>query len=125
MPIEYTIIISLVSVTCTILGVGIGMSNLRRNQRADTQREGASIALLAHIEKSVEAIQGAMKEQRDRLVRLIPMEEHLGRITHDMEDIKQDSKEHRDRLVRVEESAKHAHKRLDEIVGRRASGGSE
>lgn len=107
MPIEYTIIISVVSVTCTMLGVSIGMSNLRRLQKTDDQREGASIAAmvttLKHIEESLSSVE---KELKDSL-----------------REIKSELRDQHGRLVRNEESVKTAHKRIDELVGRRASGG--
>lgn len=102
MSIEYTIIISVITVVCTILGVSIGMSNFRRLQRNDDKLEGSQLTRvevqLEHIEKGVSTI------------------------GHDMADIKSEIKEHRDRMVRVEESAKQAHKRIDEIAARRGAG---
>ncbi len=101
MPIEYTIIISVVSVACTVLGVSVGYSNLRRHQSAEDRDQGA---LLASIE-----------------VKLGHVTEGIAHIRHDMSDIKTDINEQRERIVRVEESAKQAHKRLDELNGRRAN----
>lgn len=102
MPIEYTIIISVITVACTVLGVTLGMSNWRRMQRAEDREDSSQltrvVVQLEHIERGVSAI------------------------GHDMAEIKTEIKEHRDRMVRVEESAKQAHKRLDELVGRK--GGS-
>lgn len=105
MPIEYTIIISVISVACTILGVSIGMSNLRRGQKADDQREGATLA--------------------DVAATLRHMGEHVSSIRHDMASIKGDIKEQHERVVRVEESTKSAHRRLDELAGRRSVGAGE
>ena len=102
MPIEYVEIISVVSVVCTILGVVVGMSNLRRNQRHDDKNEGA------------------------QFTRIEVQLEHISRRTDDIadciSDIKDEIKEHRERIVRAEESTKQAHKRLDELAGRRGAG---
>lgn len=100
MPIEYVVIISVVSVVCTILGVVVGMSNLRRNQRADDKFEGS------------------------QFTRIEVQLEHIAKRTEDIarciSDIKDEIKEHRERIVRAEESTKQAHKRLDELTsGRR------
>lgn len=101
MPIEYTIIISVVSVICTVLGVSIGMTNMRRLQRQDDQLDGAAIARvtlhLDHIEAGVSSIK------------------------HDIASIMLDTREQRERIIKVEESSKQAHKRLDELAGRRIS----
>ena len=97
MPIEYTVIISVITVVCTILGVSIGMSNHRRHQRAEDMHESAQ---LTRVEVQLEHI-----------------DKNVCSITHDMSDIKSEIKEHRDRMVRVEESTKQAHKRIDEIAG--------
>ena len=43
-------------------------------------------------------------------------------ISNSMENIREDIKEQFERVVRVEESAKQAHKRLDELVGRKGAG---
>ena len=99
MPIEYTIIISFVSVVCTVLGVSIGITNLRRNSKLDDKYENTQFARvevkLEHISKNVNGI------------------------ACDMNDIKEEIKEHRDRILRTEESAKQAHKRLDEMISRK------
>ena len=99
MPIEYTIIISFVSVVCTVIGVSIGMSNLRRNTKIDERHESTQFARLE--------------------VQLENIAKNVTIIVHDMNDIKNEIKEHRDRILRAEESTKQAHKRIDEIAGRR------
>ena len=60
MPIEYTIIISFVSVVCTVIGVSIGMSNLRRNSKLDDKHESIQFTKvevqLGHIGDNVNKI---------------------------------------------------------------------
>ena len=99
MPIEYTIIISVISVICTVIGVSIGMSNLRRNSKLDDKQESSQITRIT--------------------VQLEHIDAGVNSVKHDMTEIKDDIKEQRERMVRVEESAKQAHKRLDELAGRR------
>ena len=99
MPIEYTIIISFISVVCTVIGVSIGLGNLRRNSKLDDKHESAQ---LTRVEVQLEHI-----------------DKNVCSITHDMSDIKSEIKEQRERMVRVEESTKQAHKRLDELVSRK------
>ena len=105
MPIEYTIIISFVSVVCTVIGVSIGMSNLRRNSKLDDKHESTQFA---RVEVQLEYIAKNVSE-----------------ILCDMNDIKNEIKEHRDRILRTEESTKQAHKRIDEITGRKRGDLSE
>lgn len=99
MPVEYTIIISVVSVACTVLGVSIGMTNMRRFQRQEDQADGANMARvtlhLDHIESGINGIK------------------------HDITSILLDTREQRERIIKVEESSKQAHKRIDELAGRR------
>ena len=99
MPIEYTIIISFVSVVCTVIGVSIGMSNLRRNTKIDERHESTQFTRLE--------------------VQLEYIAKNVNEILCDMNDIKNEIKEHRDRILRAEESTKQAHKRIDEIAGRK------
>ena len=98
MPIEYTIIISFVSVVCTVIGVSIGMTNLRRNSKLDERNEGSQ---LTRVEVQLEYIAKNVNE-----------------ILCDMDEIKSDMKEHRDRILIVEQTAKQAHLRIDELTGR-------
>ena len=99
MAIEYLILVSAVSVLGTILGIGFGFKNVWRAQRELDKEEIVQMAgisaKLGHIDEGVSTVK------------------------HDMFDIKSDIKEQRERIVRVEESAKQAHKRLDELAGRR------
>ena len=99
MPVEYTIIISVVSVACTVLGVSIGMTNVRRFQRQEDQAEGAAMARVT--------------------LHLDHIEQGVGSIKHDIRSIMDDTREQRDRIILVEESNKRAHERIDELAGRR------
>ena len=99
MPIEYTIIISFVSVVCTVIGVSIGMSNLRRNSKLDDKHESALFARvelqLEHIDKNVQKIVGVI------------------------DDIKAEIQKHRDRIVVMEQEIKQTKERVNEIAGRK------
>ena len=99
MPIEYTIIISVITVVCTILGVSIGMSNHRSHQRADDKRE---------------SIQFTKVE-----VQLGHIGDNVNKIVTNIDDIKKEIKEHRDRLVLVEYDTKQARKEIAEMAARR------
>ena len=99
MTIEYTIIISVVSVACTVLGLSIGMANMRRSQRQEDQADGATMARVT--------------------VHLDHIEAGVGSIKRDIYSIMTDTREQRERIIKVEESSKQAHKRLDELAGRR------
>ena len=99
MPIEYTIIISFVSVVCTVIGVSIGLGNLRRNSRIDDKHESTQLTRveiqLEHIDKNVDKIVGVI------------------------DDIKKEIKEYRDRLVIVEYDTKQVKKEIAELASRR------
>ena len=99
MPIEYTIIISFVSVVCTVIGVSIGMSNLRRNSKLDDRHENTLFTRVAvqleHIDKNVQKIVGII------------------------DDIKEEIQEHRDRIILVEQEVKQVRKEITDIAGRR------
>jgi len=99
MPIEYTVIITFITVACTVIGVSIGLGNLRRNSKLDDRHESSQFA---RVEVQLEYIAKNVNE-----------------ILCDMNDIKNEIKEHRDRILRAEESTKQAHKRIDEIAGRK------
>jgi len=120
MSIEYVVTFAIISAAGVILASVLNVSNFSRSQKQEAKEESSSLAAslatmstsLKHIEASVESSQQDMRDMRQE-------------VALSMRDIKQDIKEHRDRLVRNEEAAKSAHKRLDELVGRKASGGSE
>lgn len=96
MPIEYTVIISFITVACTIAGVSVGFGRLRHLQRSDDKESGHTLARLEskidHVDKGVENLQKDMKEMKAEI------------------------KCHYERLVDVEKDVKYAHKRLDDIT---------
>lgn len=96
MPIEYTIIISAISVVCTVLGVSLGMSNVRRNQRTDDQKIGASTS---RIEVHLEHISKGVIE-----------------LKHDINFIMKEIREQRDRIIKVEASSARAHERINDLI---------
>lgn len=101
MPIEYTIIISFVSVVCTVIGVSIGLGNLRRNSRIDDRHE---------------SIQFTKME-----VQLGHIGDNVNKIVTSIDGIRDEIKEHRDRLTLVEYDTKQARKEIAEIAARRRS----
>lgn len=120
MSIEYVVTFAIISAAGVILASVLNVSNLSRAQTKDGKEEAAALATslatmfasLKHIEESVAGSQQDMRDMRQE-------------VATSMRDIKQDIKEHRDRLVRNEEMAKSAHKRLDELAGRRGVGAGE
>ena len=99
MALEYVIIVSVISVLGTVAGLMFGTKNLWRNQRAQDKEE---IGQLARV-----------------VAKLDHIDDGICSVKHDMNDIKTDIKEQRERIVRVEESTKQAHRRLDELAGRK------
>lgn len=97
MPIEYTIIISFVSVVCTVIGVSIGLGNLRRNSRLDDRHDSAQFI-------RVEAQLGYISD-------------NVNKIVTNIDSIINDIKEHRDRILLVEQEVKQARKEITEIAG--------
>ena len=96
MTIELATIISIVSLGLAFV---MGISTLRRNNRLDDRHESTQFARLE--------------------VQLEHIARNVNVIVQDMNDIKDEIKEHRDRILRTEESTKQAHKRIDEIAGRK------
>lgn len=92
MTIEVAIVISGLSLA---FGIYTGISNLKRNQKADTKQDTAELTTV--------------------IVKLENIGNGITEIKSEMTNVKNDIKEDRERLIRVEESAKQAHKRIDEI----------
>lgn len=90
MRIELTLIISLVTVCCTLYGFS-------RNYKLDARR--------------------AEKDHTTVLIKLENIQNGISEIKADIRGVKEDVKELEKRMARVEESAKQAHKRLDEMKG--------
>ena len=99
MPIEYTVIITFITVACTVIGVSIGLGNLRRNSKLDDRHENTLFTRVAvqleHIDKNVQKIVGVI------------------------DDIKAEIQKHRDRIVVMEQEIKQTKERVNEIAGRK------
>ncbi len=92
MTIEVALLISGVSLA---FGIYAGISNLKRNQKADTKQDTAELTTV--------------------IVKLENIGTGITEIKSEMSNVKNDIKEDRERLIRVEESAKQAHKRIDTL----------
>lgn len=90
MKIEVTVVISIITVCCTVYGVS-------RNLRLDAQSQ----------EKSLTTV----------LIKLENIQNGISEIKTDIKSVKGDVKDLETRMARVEESTKQAHKRLDEMKG--------
>lgn len=94
MVIEVALIISLISVSFGVFGAVTGY---RRNCKKDEREEAAQMTTV--------------------LVKLENISAGILEIKNDVNGMKNDMRDVTERLVRVESSAKHAHKRLNEIKG--------
>lgn len=92
MTVEVALLISGVSLA---FGIYSGISNLKRNQKADAKQDTAELTTV--------------------IVKLENIGNGITEIKSEMTNVKNDVKDDRERLIRVEESAKQAHKRLDNI----------
>lgn len=92
MPIEVTLLISILSVGFAIFS---GIINLKRNQSHDDKLEATQLTSV--------------------IVKLENIATGVTEIKSEMKSVKEDTKKNSERLTRVEESAKQAHKRLDTI----------
>jgi len=99
MTIEVAIVISGISLAFAIY---FGVSNLRRNQKADDKKEASELTTV--------------------IVKLENIGTGITEIKSEMTNVKNDIKESRERLIKVEESAKQAHKRLDILENKRKDG---
>lgn len=90
MTIEVALLISGVSLA---FGIYQGVSNLRRNNRTDDKNDATQLTTV--------------------IVKLENIGNGVAEIKNEMSNVKNDIKEDRERIIRVEESAKQAHKRLD------------
>lgn len=95
MTIEVTLLISGLSVS---LALYFGLHSVKRNNRTDTQKETADMTTV--------------------IVKLENIGTGITEIKGEMRSMKADAQESRERIVKVEESAKQAHKRLDELYRR-------
>ena len=90
MTIEVAVLISGISLA---FGLFSGISNLKRNQKADDKNEASQLTTV--------------------IVKLENISNGITEIKAEMTNVKNDLKETRERIIKVEESAKQAHKRLD------------
>ena len=97
MVIELSTLISVVSVSVAVITI---IYNIVRNGKKDTTedvKEDATQMVLTELKNIMDGISDIKKE---------------------ITDVKNDVKADRDRITRLEESAKQAHKRIDEILAR-------
>lgn len=92
MTIEVALLISGVSLA---FGIYSGMSNMKRNQKAETKQDTAELTTV--------------------IVKLENIGTGITEIKSEMSNLKNDVKETRERLIQVEASAKQANKRLDAL----------
>lgn len=95
MTIEIALLISVISVSFAIYA---GISNLKRNQKLDAKTDATELTTV--------------------IIKLENIGAGIAEIKAEMNSVKNDIREDRERIVKVEESAKQAHKRLDELMGR-------
>lgn len=93
MTIEVALLISGVSLA---FGIYSGITNLKRNSKNDTQQEAAQLTTV--------------------IVKLESLGNGISEIKNELAGIKNDTRELRDRIITVEQSAKQAHKRLDDFI---------
>ena len=111
MSIEYIVTFAIISAAGVILASVLNISNFSRAQKQEAKEESSTLAAsLATMSTTLEHMDLSMRDMRCEM-------------TSSMREIKQDIKEHRDMIVQAREAAKSAHKRIDELVGRKASGG--
>lgn len=95
MSIEVALLISFISVAFALYS---GLKNLKRNDTKDAEEDATQMAtVLTELKNIMDGISDIKKE---------------------ILDVKKDVKVDRDRITRLEESAKQAHKRIDEILNR-------
>lgn len=90
MSIEVALLISGCSLAFALYS---GISNLKRNQKADDKNEASQLTTV--------------------IVKLENIGNGITEIKNEMSNVKNDVKESRERIIKVEESAKQAHKRMD------------
>lgn len=95
MTIEIALLISVISVSFAIYA---GISNLKRNQKLDAKTDASELTTV--------------------IIKLENIGAGIAEIKAEMNSVKNDIREDRERIVKVEESAKQAHRRLDELTGR-------
>ncbi len=95
MTIEFSILLSIISVTAAVM---VGLTSMRRSSRKDTEQEASKMTTI--------------------IVKLEHIGADIADIKAELALMKKDMKEDHERLVTVEASAKHAHRRLDKLEGK-------
>ncbi len=96
MTIEVALLISGISLA---FGIYSGISNLKRNQVSDVKKDATDLTTV--------------------IVKLENIGTGITEIKTELTKVKNDIKENRERIIKVEESAKQAHKRLDDLDRRK------
>lgn len=98
---EYVISISvLISVLSFSFAIFTGIVNIKRNKSHDDKKDATNITTVIVRLDNIMEILSDLKEE----------------ISTIKTETKSDSKEYRERISKVEESAKQAHRRLDELI---------
>ncbi len=96
MPVNFsTIITIIISAASLITAVYVAISNSKKNDKQETKSDASEMTTV--------------------IVKLENIGNGITEIKSEMKTIKTDMKEDHDRIIRVEESAKQAHKRIDEL----------
>lgn len=90
-----TIITIIISAASLVTAVCVAISNSKKNYKQETKSDASEMTTV--------------------IVKLENIGNGITEIKSEMKTIKTDMKEDHDRIIRVEESAKQAHKRIDEL----------
>lgn len=90
-----TIITIIISAASLVTAVCVAISNSKKNYKQETKSDASQMTTV--------------------IVKLENIGNGITEIKSEMKTIKTDMKEDHDRIIRVEESAKQAHKRIDEL----------
>lgn len=96
MTIEIALLISGLSLA---FGIYSGIVNMKRNSKNDTERDASQLTTV--------------------IVKLENLGLGIAEIKNELAGIKTDTRELRDRIIAVEQSAKQAHKRIDEHIAQK------
>lgn len=96
MTIEIALLISGLSLA---FGIYSGIVNMKRNSKNDTERDASQLTTV--------------------IVKLENLGMGIEEIKNELAGIKTDTRELRDRIIAVEQSAKQAHKRIDEHIAQK------
>lgn len=91
----FTIITIIISAASLVTAIYVAISNSKKNDKQETKTDASEMTTV--------------------IVKLENIGNGITEIKSEMKTIKTDMKEDHDRIIRVEESAKQAHKRIDEL----------